>query len=104
MKWAASYRGWGKVFVIKAADGDNILYAGNEQLLVKVGDRVNAGAEIARLGVSPQGGDARLYFSIQGPRGRFVDPEKYLFVQETRSGLRERLRRDAPKHERFPRR
>ena len=51
--------------------------AGNEQLLVNVGDRVNPGTEIARLGVSPQGGGAKLYFSIQGANGQFVDPEKF---------------------------
>ncbi len=78
VKWVGPYWGWGKTVIIKSLDGDIILYAGNEQLLVNVGDRVNPGAEIARLGVSPQGGGARLYFSIQGPNGQFVDPEKYL--------------------------
>ena len=77
MKWVGPYWGWGKTVIIKAPDGDIILYAGNEQLLVNVGDRVTPGAEIARLGVSPQGGGAKLYFSIQGANGQFVDPEKY---------------------------
>ena len=77
VKWVGPYWGWGKTVIIKSADGDIILYAGNEQLLVNVGDRVNPGTEIARLGVSPQGGGAKLYFSIQGPNGQFVDPEKF---------------------------
>jgi lipoprotein YgeR len=77
VKWVGPYWGWGKTVIIKAPDGDIILYAGNEQLLVNVGDRVTPGAEIARLGVSPQGGGAKLYFSIQGANGQFVDPEKY---------------------------
>jgi septal ring factor EnvC (AmiA/AmiB activator) len=77
VKWVGPYWGWGKTVIIKAPDGDFILYAGNEQLLVNVGDRVSPGTEIARLGVSPQGGGAKLYFSIQGANGQFVDPEKY---------------------------
>lgn len=77
VKWVGPYWGWGKTVIIKAPDGDIILYAGNAQLLVNVGDRVTPGAEIARLGVSPQGGGAKLYFSIQGVNGQFVDPEKY---------------------------
>jgi murein DD-endopeptidase MepM/ murein hydrolase activator NlpD len=44
---------------------------------VNVGDRVSPGTDIARLGVSPQGGGAKLYFSIQGSNGQFVDPEKF---------------------------
>jgi murein DD-endopeptidase MepM/ murein hydrolase activator NlpD len=77
VKWVGPYWGWGKTVIIKSSDGDIILYAGNEQLLVNVGDRVSPGTEIARLGVSPQGGGAKLYFSIQGANGQFVDPEKF---------------------------
>jgi len=77
VKWVGPYWGWGKTVIIKAPDGNIILYAGNEQLLVNVGDRVSPGADIARLGVSPQGGGAKLYFSIQGANGQFIDPEKY---------------------------
>ena len=77
VKWVGPYWGWGKTVIIKASDGNIILYPGNEELLVNVGDRVNPGSEIARLGVSPQGGGAKLYFSIQGANGQFVDPEKY---------------------------
>ena len=77
VKWVGPYWGWGKTVIIKSTDGEIILYAGNEQLLVNVGDRVNPGSDIARLGVSPQGGGAKLYFSIQGANGQFVDPEKF---------------------------
>ena len=44
---------------------------------MNVGDRVSPGMEIARLGVSPQGGGAKLYFCIQGTKGQYIDPEKY---------------------------
>jgi lipoprotein YgeR len=77
VKWVAPYWGLGKVVLIKAVDGSIFTYWGNEEILVNVGDRVNAGTEIARLGESPQGGGAKLYFSIKDANGRIVDPEKY---------------------------
>ena len=45
---------------------------------MRVGDLVTPGMEIARLGTSPQGGGARLIFSVHGRAGEYVDPEKYL--------------------------
>ena len=77
VKWVAPYWGLGKVVLIKAADGSIFTYWGNEEILVNVGDRVAPGTEIARLGDSPQGGGARLYFSIKDAKGQIVDPEKY---------------------------
>ncbi len=78
VKWVGPYWGYGKTVLIKGDDGLVYMYAGNEDLLVNVGERVTAGTEIAKLGVSPQGGGALLYFSIQGKAGQFVDPEKYI--------------------------
>ena len=77
VKSVMPYWGWGKTVIIKSPDGSFFLYAGNEEILVNVGDRVISGMEIARLGVSPQGGGAKLYFCIQGTRGQYIDPEKY---------------------------
>jgi lipoprotein YgeR len=84
VKWVGPYWGWGKTVIIRSSDGTIFLYAGNEELLVNVGDRVSAGSEIARLGVSPQDGGAKLYFSIQGAKGQFMDPEK-LFSGKNRA-------------------
>jgi lipoprotein YgeR len=81
VKWVAPYWGLGKIVLIKALDGAILLYAGNEEILVNVGDRVNAGSEIAKLGDSPQGGGAKLYFSIQDAKNQTVDPEKYFSVR-----------------------
>lgn len=77
VKSVMPYWGWGKTVIIKSPDGTFFLYAGNEEILVNVGDRVGPGTEIARLGVSPQGGGAKLYFCIQGTKGQYIDPEKY---------------------------
>ena len=77
VKWVAPYWGLGKIVLIRAVDGFIFLYAGNEEILVNVGDRVSRGSEIARLGESPQGGGAKLYFSIQDAKSQTIDPEKY---------------------------
>jgi len=77
VKWAATYWTRGKVIIIKSPDGTLFTYGGNAQLLVNVGDRVSAGMDIAKLGESPQGGGAKLYFSISDGTGRAVNPEKF---------------------------
>ncbi len=76
VKWVGPYWGLGKTVIIKSGVGLVFIYAGNEELLVNVGDRVKPGMEIARLGVSPQGGGAKLYFCIEA-EGKFVDPERF---------------------------
>jgi len=77
VKWAATYWTRGKVVIIKSVDGTLCTYGGNAELLVNVGDRVSPGMDIAKLGESPQGGGAKLYFSISDGSGHVVDPEKY---------------------------
>jgi len=77
IKWVAPYWGLGEIVLIKSQDGSIFSYWGNEEILVNVGDRVNPGTEIARIGDSPQGGGAKLYFSIKDAKGQIVDPEKY---------------------------
>ena len=76
VRWAATFWGRGKVIVIKAANGTLYTYGGNREILVNVGDRVSPGTQIARLGESPEGGDVKLYFSVQDANGHGVDPEK----------------------------
>jgi murein DD-endopeptidase MepM/ murein hydrolase activator NlpD len=78
VKWAKPYFIYGQTVLIATRDGHLLLYAGNEELMVRVGDLVTPGMEIARLGASPQGGGARLIFSVHGRAGEYVDPEKYL--------------------------
>jgi murein DD-endopeptidase MepM/ murein hydrolase activator NlpD len=78
VKWAATYWTRGKVVIIKSNDGTLFTYGGNAELLVNVGDRVSAGMDIAKLGESPQGGGAKLYFSISDSSGRAMNPERYL--------------------------
>ena len=77
VKWAATYWTRGKVVIIKSADGTLFTYGGNAELLVNVGDRVSAGMDIAKLGESPQGGGAKLYFSISDSSGHAMNPERF---------------------------
>jgi murein DD-endopeptidase MepM/ murein hydrolase activator NlpD len=83
VKWAATYWTRGKVVIIKSVDGSLLTYGGNAELLVNVGDRVSPGMDIAKLGDSPQGGGAKLYFSISDVNGRVVDPEKYFSLKSS---------------------
>lgn len=78
VKWVGPYWGWGKTIIVRDDGGLLFIYAGNEDLMVNVGDRVKPGTEIARLGASPQDGAARLYFSIQQKNGQALNPEKYV--------------------------
>jgi murein DD-endopeptidase MepM/ murein hydrolase activator NlpD len=77
VKWAATWVGFGKVLIIQGSDGLRYQYRGNRELLVNVGDRVQPGTEIARLGPSLLGGGTKLYFSINDASSNPIDPEKY---------------------------
>jgi len=77
VKWAATWVGFGKVLIIQGTDGMRYQYRGNRELLVNVGDRVQPGTEIARLGPSLLGGGTKLYFSINDENSNPIDPEKY---------------------------
>lgn len=77
VKWAATWVGFGKVLIVEGSDGMRYQYRGNRELLVNVGDRVQPGTEIAKLGPSLLGGGTKLYFSINDAIGNPIDPEKY---------------------------
>ncbi len=68
--------GYGNLVIIKHDDAYLSAYGHNSQLLVKEGDKVAAGQEIAKMGVSPKDG-ALLHFEIRR-EGKPVDPIKYL--------------------------
>lgn len=68
--------GYGNIVIIKHDDIYLSAYGHNSQLLVKEGDKVDAGQQIAKMGVSPKEG-AILHFEIR-KEGKPVDPAKYL--------------------------
>lgn len=75
VRWVGTYWGFGKAVIVQTDEGDQILYAGNESLLVNKGDAVSPGMSIARLGLNPEG-IAKLSFSILTAAGRIVEPER----------------------------
>jgi murein DD-endopeptidase MepM/ murein hydrolase activator NlpD len=73
--WAGPYRGFNRVVLIEAKNGYTYVYAGNDETLVAVGDTVEPGAEIGRLGTSAHQGVPQLYFLVYR-NGEPVDPAR----------------------------
>jgi murein DD-endopeptidase MepM/ murein hydrolase activator NlpD len=71
--WVGPYRGFGRVVFVESTGGFVYVYAGNDRILVEVGDRVRQGMEIGRLGKSAHLGGARLIFMVYH-NGRPIDP------------------------------
>lgn len=70
-------KGFGKLLLVKHADGWVTAYAHNEELLVAPGDRVQRGQTIARVGSSGHVDRPQLHFEVR--RGtRAVNPEAQL--------------------------
>jgi murein DD-endopeptidase MepM/ murein hydrolase activator NlpD len=69
--------GYGETVEVDHGDGTTALYAHASALLVRAGDRVEAGQEIAQVGSSGRSTGAHLHFEVrQGERP--VDPERAL--------------------------
>ncbi len=73
--WVGPYRGFGKVVFVESSGGYVYVYAGNERILVEVGEQVYRGMEIGRLGRSAHGDEVRLIFMVYH-RGRPIDPQQ----------------------------
>ncbi|GAB6392909.1 MAG: LysM domain/M23/M37 peptidase domain protein [Treponematales bacterium] len=72
---AGVYRGFGKVAIVQAKGGYLYVYGGCDNLVVREGDKVGAGAGLGTLGVDAVSGKAQLFFMVyQGSAP--VDPAK----------------------------
>lgn len=71
--WAGPYRGFGRVVFVESPGGYIYVYAGNEKTLVSVGDAVQPGKEIGRLGMNVHAGSPQLLFLVY-QHGKPVDP------------------------------
>jgi len=70
-------RGYGNLLIVKHGDGMLSVYGHNRTLLVKEGQNVKRGQQIAELGSS--GADRpQLHFELRNKEGKPVDPRKYL--------------------------
>jgi murein DD-endopeptidase MepM/ murein hydrolase activator NlpD len=73
--WVGPYRGFSRVVLIESENGYTYVYAGNEETLVTVGDRVKQGTEIGLLGKNAHQGTPQLYFLVYRD-GLPVDPSQ----------------------------
>jgi septal ring factor EnvC (AmiA/AmiB activator) len=69
-------RGFGNLLIVDHGEGYMSLYAYNEGLLRKVGERVRAGDPIANVGASGSSADSGLYFELRRD-GKPFDPLKW---------------------------
>ena len=67
---------YGKLIVLRHADGFVTVYAGNSELDIKEGDQVRRGEVIAKSG-DTAGGAPRLHFELRKD-GKPIDPIRYL--------------------------
>lgn len=70
-------RGYGNVVILRHDQETTTLYAHNEALLVKQGDRVQAGQTIARLGSTGRSTGPHVHFELR-KKGKAVNPRKLL--------------------------
>jgi len=70
---AGPWRGYGNVVVVESSGGFRLLYGANESLSVRVGDRVEPGTEVGKLGINPASGRSELVFIVLR-NGIPVDP------------------------------
>lgn len=73
----AGMKGYGKVVVVKHADEFSTVYAHNSSLLVKMGEKVQKGQVIARVGSTGWATGPHLHFEVRR-RGVPEDPLVYL--------------------------
>ncbi len=77
-------RGYGNTVVLDHGDGQTTLYGHASELLVKVGDKVTAGAHIAKVGSTGHSTGPHLHFEVRQD-GRAQDPSKALGLVPPRS-------------------
>ena len=77
--WQGTY---GKTVVVRHADNTESLYAHNEQVSVKAGDKVTANTPIAKVGSTGRSTGPHLHFEVR-QNDRAIDPVAYLAKLET---------------------
>src|ERR1700722_118812 len=77
-------KGYGNLLLIKHAGGWMTAYAHNDVLLVRRGETVKRGQEIAKVGLTGVSGPPQLHFEIR--RGtKALDPDQYLSTTQAKS-------------------
>jgi lipoprotein YgeR len=74
--WAGPYRGFGNVVLISRADGLIYGYLGFDELVVSMGEDIESGSSLGRMGVYFHQTDAKLLFIIFDNTKRvYLDPQ-----------------------------
>lgn len=73
--WVAPYRGYGQLIMVETNDHHIYAYGGNDETLVKVGDRVLPGTTLGLMGINSIERNARAFFFVYKD-GKPVDTEK----------------------------
>jgi LysM repeat protein len=77
--WAGPYRGFGNVVLVSRADGLIYGYLGFDELVVSVGEDIESGSSLGRIGVYFHQTDAKLLFFIYDNGKRvYLDPREVL--------------------------
>ena len=79
--WSGTRQGYGKLLEIDHGNGYVTRYAHNDELLVKDGDSITAGQEIAKMGATGRASSPHVHFEVLH-KGKAVNPHK--FVKQAR--------------------
>lgn len=71
----------GNMIIIDHGNGIESVYGHNSELLVKAGDTINTGTQIARVGASGRTNGSHLHFEIR-QNGLSINPEPYFTKEE----------------------
>ena len=77
VSFAGWKKGYGNTVIVDHGDGYQTLYGHNQRNLVRVGDLVRAGQELAKVGSTGRSTGAHLHFEVR-VNGRPVNPMAYL--------------------------
>ncbi len=81
MKFAGQDRELGNMIIIDHGNGVESVYGHNSELLVKAGDTINSGTQIAKVGSSGRTNGSHLHFEIR-QNGLSINPEPYFAKEE----------------------
>ncbi len=73
--FADIFRGYGRVVIVESYSGYIYVYAGNENISVKTGEKVKSGQELGKVGMDAKLGKPAAYFLVS-KGGEAVDPAK----------------------------
>ena len=81
VKFAGQDKELGNMIVIDHGNGVESVYGHNSELLVKTGDTISSGTQIAKVGSSGRTNGSHLHFEIR-QNGLSINPEPYLAKEE----------------------